>query len=73
MAPQKKKSESFHFLHMEYEESIINLEHDHHSLSCLLSALEDKVPWIHRGKQWPVVLAKTILQRMRPKRINSRR
>ena len=44
MAPQKKKSESFHFLHMEYEESIINLEHDHHSLSCLLSALEDKVP-----------------------------
>lgn len=41
MAPQKKKLGSFHFLHMEYEESTINLECDCHSLWCLLSALED--------------------------------
>lgn len=31
MASQKKKSESFHFLHMEYEENTIHLEHGHHS------------------------------------------
>lgn len=51
MASQKKKSESFHFLHMEYEGSIIKLEHDHHSLWYSLCALEDKVPWIHRGRK----------------------
>lgn len=44
MAPQKEKSESFQFLHMEYEGCAINLEHDHHSLGCLLNSLEAKVP-----------------------------
>lgn len=37
---------------MESEESIINLEHHHHSLWCLLSALENEGPWIHREKEW---------------------
>lgn len=51
MASQRR-NQSFHFLHMESEESIINLEHEHHSQPCLLSALENKVPWIHREKEW---------------------
>ena len=38
MASQKKKLESFHFLHLEYEGSIVNLDHDHHSLWCLFRA-----------------------------------
>ena len=38
MASQKKKLESFHFLHLEYEGSIVDLDHDHHSLWCLFRA-----------------------------------
>ena len=38
MASQKKKLESFHFLHLEYEGSIVDLDHDPHSLWCLFWA-----------------------------------
>lgn len=67
MAPRKKKSKSFHFLHMGYEESIINLGHDHHSLWSLLSALNTQ------RKGMREALAKTILPRMGAKSIYSRR
>lgn len=42
MASQKKKLESFHFLHMHYAGSMVNLDQYHHSLWCLLSALENR-------------------------------
>ena len=57
MASQKKKLESSHFLHLEHEGSIVNLDHDHHSLWCLFRA-----PLVVQMVKNPPVMQETCAQ-----------